>query len=79
MRAFNIIIIATVMAAIYNIPYSLLLFLYGYINLKEFQFVFNIFLAFSIVNGLVNPFFYLQRAAKLPSFHFDLQRLILTN
>ena len=78
-RAFNIIMITTVMAAIYNIPYSVLLFLYHYISCEDFELIFNIFLAFSIVNGLVNPFFYIQRAAKLPSFHFDLQRIIRTN
>ena len=78
-RAFNIIVITTVMAAIYNIPLSVLLSLRDYINENDFTSMFNYVLTFSIVNGLVNPFFYLQRAAKLPSFHFGLQRFMLTN
>ena len=76
-RAFNIIMITTGIFVIEYLPYGVLLFLYGYIKIKEYSFLFSIILSLSIFAGVINPLFFLQRAAKLPSLNLDIQRFML--
>ena len=77
-RAFNIIVITTVISVVNYLPYGLLLPYYETLNRYLFYTLLQIVLSISILNGLLNPFLYLKRAAKLPSFHIDFQRFMRT-
>ena len=70
-RAFKIIMMCTGISVVNYLPYALLLPFYGNLYLSDFYFIFRFVLSISVLNGLVNPFLYLKRAAKLPSFHID--------
>ena len=65
-RAFNIIMITTGISVIKYLPYGVFLIVYGYISFKHVYLLFSMMVSFSALTGLLNPLFYLQRAAKLP-------------
>ena len=65
-RAFNIIMITTGISVIKYLPYGVFLIVYSYISFKHVYLLFSMMVSFSALTGLLNPLFYLQRAAKLP-------------